>query len=180
MLTVPAGRGIPSTLPENQCQLGVVSKYRHHPFPKAPHYPLSAIPAPSHSLWGRSLSRCQACLAPPSPALPFSPGQTQLCASPWPCTTLLTLCFPRKASPRAPSVSRGEFGAALVVCGWGFCVFGVSVCLSHPSSCRFLPASSPAQGNLPLCSLECPRGGILLQLPVKFWEQRCAGGSLET
>lgn len=101
VLIMPAERGIPSTLHRNKCQLGMVSKYSHHFFPKAP-----TLSSQSHSSRKPStpfVERLlvtpawpQACLAPPSPALLFNSGKSQLCARPGACTTLFTL-FPTKS-----------------------------------------------------------------------------------
>lgn len=164
---MPAERGIPSTLPKNKCQLGLVSKYRHHSFPNAPHSPVSAIPAPSHSLWGRSLSRC--C---PGLAWPHLP---QLCCSLQvkpSCVPALHNAphsvLPTKSLPKSSfSISRGEFAGLFRggSRGLGFlCVW--ALCVSHPSSSRFLPASSRAQGNLSLCSF----GAIWCNFPATTGE----------
>lgn len=116
----------------------------------------------------------QAWLAPPSPALLFHLGKSQLCARPWACTTLFTLCFLQKASWRAPGALHLKRRVCLrfflefwvcgggVLCVWGFCVFGVSVCLG------FVRVPS-LQLQISLCIMPSPRKSAIVQFIVSLW-----------
>lgn len=149
MFTVPAERGTPSTLPTNKCQLGVVSKYSHHFFPDAP-----TLYSHSHSsgnpplpVQEGSLSLPQACLATPSPALLFHFSKASYVPGPGIAQHFL-LYVSYKKSPSAEEGLLGVFWGGLLVCVWGFPVFGLCLCHIPPAADFSLHCPSPRKSAI--------------------------------
>lgn len=136
---------MPSTLPENKCQLGMVSKHSHHSFPNAP-----TLSSPSHSSPKCSTpfvaGPCHACC--PRLALPHLPQpccSMQVKSSCAPAPDLAqhsSLCVSYKKPPeelplhlKSSLLGAGFFwGGSRGVCVWGFCVTGFFVCPIPPAA----------------------------------------------
>lgn len=146
----------------------MVSKYSHHFFPKAPTLSCQSHSSrkPSTPFVERLLvtpAWPQACPAPPSPALLFNSGKSQLCARPGACTTLFTL-FPTKSLLKSSlSILKRRVCLGFLWGGsLGVCVFGVSVCLG------FVRVPS-LQLQISLCTFPCPRKSAIVQFIVSLW-----------